>query len=380
MTFSKRFGALFLVGVFCSTAPAYTSATMEDPYTNIPDDFKKPLTVYMLKHCPQISCGEGDDGFFLRHATPDNYKAAGPEIVANRKLDASVEDQLFYDLRAQDCLGNCLVAIVENEYHTPLHPNTYTPNDYLERAYAFFKKGDGDEEDTLLGFIHSAPGSEKERLEDRTKLSYYILKEYRTKGYAAPMISGFVNYLNTLRGKRLAQITLPDTDTCAEFVQKILRGEMPDITTKEEVLFTTIEGSVSLRNLESFIPLSRLLPLTEVHHIWDSDSPTLAYFVQGSEFITAEDLRELRQVLNTLLVFSTAQPRHYEEEGDEGGKSEEDEGERINPLTLALRDALSTYVNDKLERPTSLLPLQRAAFAHPVSHTMLPTADPTDKS
>ncbi len=379
VTVTKRLSARFFA-LFLLSFSAHSSATTFLPHTNIPAQMADQITD-RIKALPPVYEG---DGFVIRHATPENYTAAGPELEANKEADASLKDKWFYSLNGNHALQNSLLALLGES-----HPNAWLESEdsYPERAYAVFKRAASAAEDTHIGFIHTAPGFKDGRSPGLTKLSYYIFPAHRGNGYATPMIKGFTEHLRRLQGQKLKQFTLPDSDTCKLAMRKLLaqdvKDKMPALTdlsiTAEDVLFTETQAHISLWNPESFVAAHHAgMHLKATGRIWRPDSNRLTSLINPAG-LTPDDLKTLQQDFNTVLVFSdissgadTGSRRRSFAITTKSQRTLSQDSAGTVQLATVLQRALVPYAAlDKDERPiTGIDTLREAVMAHESSYTM----------
>lgn len=184
-------------------------------------------------------------------------------------------------------------------FATPDDDNSHT---HVSLTYSFF-----DANETVLGFISAAPRIMTTGLKS-PHINYYLLRKHQGKGYATPMISGFVEYLKTLEGMALPQITLPNSSGCLEILRDTLSEErhLPQNTallaiSSYSLTVGPIFAEIPLMHSPSFIPTNKVLNFTGQFHIIES----FGSFISSEMNVVK---KEEERAIETLLIFSSEQP------------------------------------------------------------------------
>lgn len=344
MVTQQRSSMFFFIAFFLNSALSFASS--KDMLPDIPGDMQTPLTHYMHKHCPPISCGEA--GHFLRSTTPDEYRI----IYGDIDPEPPYKTADFFTAAFEEPLTHCLFSLYS--IAQPTHPVARrTPEEKEEReeedaffygqsVYSFF-----DPDQTFMGFIAVEP--HKTTGFSAPHIHYYILKAYQGKRLSPLMIAGFVKHLRTLEGQTLPQIFLPKRADCLKILNNILateKGHSPNQLSfsdipSSQVIVGPIHAHVPLENPPSFVPASKALFFTGTFHLEPDFSQTLGYLIK---YITPKETR----AVGTWLFFSSQEPNESD----------------FSPLQVDLMKLFKAYCTAKREDRPALYPaLRDQAFA-----------------
>ncbi len=301
MSATKRFGVLFFTLFFSTFGRSFASS--EENAFAIPEDIRKDVTFLMQALCPHIPCGE--DGHYLRSATPDEYLVFNSETKTKEGPYYNIAD--WFTAPIERLTTNCTFALCA--YYELLHPVALrTPEEeeegeglfFGEFVYSFF-----DAKNNFLGVISVEP--HKTTGTTTPHINYYIFKKHQGKKYSTLMIASFVEYLKVLEGQELPQITLPKSSTCLE----ILRNTLTETPDPEKLSLSDIPSSltrvgpicahVPLENPPSFVPLSKALFFTGRFHLEPGFAEALGSLIEG---ITEDEKR----AVGIHLIFSSQPP------------------------------------------------------------------------
>ncbi|NCP62184.1 MAG: hypothetical protein GW748_02595 [Alphaproteobacteria bacterium] len=301
MSATKRFGVLFFTLFFCTVESSFASNNKEA--FSISEDIRENLTVLMQALCPHIPCGE--DGHYLRSATPDEYLVFNAETKTQEGPYYNIAD--WFTAPIERLTTDCTFALCAS--YKLLHPVALrTPEEEEEGEGLFFGEfvhSFFDGKNNFLGVISVEPHKTTEPATPH--INYYIFKKHQGKKYSTLMISSFVEYLKALEGKELPQITLPKSSTCLE----ILRNTLTETPDPEKLSLSDIPSSlnrvgpicahVPLENPPSFVPVSKALFFTGRFHLEPGFAEALGSLIEG---ITEDETR----AVGIHLIFSSQPP------------------------------------------------------------------------
>lgn len=298
MSITKCFCAYFFA-LFFSTVSSSIASSGSHSFA-IPEDISKELTSLMKKNCKPIPCGE--DGYYLRPTIPDEYALINAETEPQKPY-ITISDWFMSPM--DRITINCVFALYAAE--NPVHPVALrTPEEDVEGLFfGEFVHSFFDDKDNFLGMISVEPN--KTTGKTMPHINYYILKEYQGKKHSTLMISSFVEYLKSLEGTSLPQITLPKSSGCLEILRNTL-AKTPDL---DKLTLSDIPSSltsvgpicahVPLENPPSFVPASKALFFTGHFHLAPDFSEALGFLIEG---ITKEETR----AVGIHLIFSSEAP------------------------------------------------------------------------